>query len=79
MYKKMCFTCGGNYNKDFVDKPCPECGRQYNIMNVDSLVKATEFTEISNKVKQEKIKIANEDNTKKLSRCCVVKRIVIKV
>lgn len=50
MYKKMCFTCGGNYNKDFVDKPCPECGRQYNIMNVDSLVKATEFTEISNKV-----------------------------
>lgn len=26
---KFCFTCGGVYNLDFVNKPCPECGKQY--------------------------------------------------
>lgn len=24
-----CFTCGGKYDERFVDKPCPECNRQY--------------------------------------------------
>lgn len=26
---KFCYTCGGEYDIRYVDKPCPECGRQY--------------------------------------------------
>ena len=26
---KFCFTCGGEYDERFIDKPCPECGRQW--------------------------------------------------
>lgn len=24
-----CFVCGGQYDERFIDKPCPECGKQY--------------------------------------------------
>lgn len=39
---KVCSTCGGEYDKRYIDKPCPECGKMY------GKSKTTDLNEVDN-------------------------------
>lgn len=35
MEEEFCNWCGSDYNPNYVDKPCPHCGRQYNNLDIE--------------------------------------------
>ena len=45
---EICSTCGGEYDKRFLDTPCPECGKQYGGKDATKLEtpKNTQFLEV---------------------------------
>lgn len=43
MKKTRCFTCGGDYDPNYIDKPCPECGRTYGKVNLEEKKNDKEF------------------------------------
>lgn len=73
----VCSTCGGEYDKRYVDKPCPECGKQYggnaatNLDDVDqnkftSALEVLEIPKEYQKVKWSKARLL-KDNKNKMS------------
>lgn len=43
MKKQRCFTCGGEYHPDYLDNPCPECGRIYGKISLEEKKDDKEF------------------------------------